>query len=179
MGTVAGQGSGAATGGNRIMTRVDTLSRLVGAHPGALRAIYGAGKPLEPADLGDAPRGRFLALEAGEGVFLAVRPIARALGGGHLPWKGKVFDHGGNGGANVVLGGKVARFRAEGAPSALDGAPALVLRYDTKAFGNPWPLSAVVDELRTVSDGIAIGPALFPLAGRLRPLFWFGLERSA
>ena len=172
-----GKGSGAAASGNRIVTRVDSLGELAGAHPEALRAIYGAGSPTDPADLGEQPRGRLLALELGADVFLAVRPLVRLLAGDLLPWKGKAFDHGGNGGANVVFGRRVARFRAEGVPSALDGRPTLALRYDEPAFKNPWPLRAIVDELRTVGDGVAIGPALVPFGGALRPLFWFGLER--
>jgi hypothetical protein len=181
MGTVAEikkQAGGAASGGNRVVTRVASLRELSGAHPDALLRIYEAGAPTDPADLGDEPRGMLLALAVGADVFLAVRPLARALGGALVPWKGKVFDHGGNGGANRVLGRHVARFRAERAASAIDGAPTLALRYDTPAFGNPWPLRSLVDELRTVADGIAIGPALAPIGGALRPLFWFGLARG-
>lgn len=179
MGTVVeGKGKGGAASGNRLVTRVGSLRELSGAHPEALRAIYGAGSPTDPADLGDEPRGLLLAPDGGADVFLAVRPLARALGGAFVPWKGKVFDHGGNGGANRVLGRRVARFRAERADSVIDGAPTLALRYDAPAFGNPWPLRVVVDELRTVGDGIAIGPALVPFRGALRPLFWFGLERG-
>ena len=177
VGAGQGQGSGATSGGRGVMTRVGSLADLKGAHPEALRAIYGAGTPTFPDDLGEAPRGRLLSLELGTELFLAVRPLSRALGGDLVPWEGKAFDHGGNGGANVVFGRRVARFRAEGAPSALDGRPTLVLRYDQRAFKNPWPLRTVVDELRTVGDGIAIGPALVPIGGSLRPLFWFGLER--
>jgi hypothetical protein len=45
---------------------------------------------------------------------------------------------------------------------------------DYAAHANPWPIRAIRDELRTVGNGIAIGPAL--RAGSSRPLFWFGLE---
>jgi hypothetical protein len=164
--------------GRRIVTQVESLSALVGAHPDALQKIYGAARPTDPAELGPDPRGRLLALTPASEVFLAVRPLVRALASDLFPWRGKVFDHGGNSGQNVVLGRKVVRFRAEVAPSEIDGRPALVLTYDAPAHGNPWPLRAIRDELRTVGKGIAIGPALFTRGGTSTTLLWFGLEAS-
>jgi hypothetical protein len=161
-----------SSGGKRQVTQVESLAVLVGAHPDALDKIYRAARPTDPAELGESPRGRLLTLERGAGLFLVTRPIVQALASDVLPWRGKVFDHGGNSGQNVVLGKKVLRFRAEIAPSAIDGRPTLVLDY--AAHPNPWPVRALRDELRTVGSGIAIGPAL--AAGSSRPLFWFGLE---
>jgi len=159
-------------GGQRLVIQVESLSLLVGAHPDALEKIYGRGRATDPAELGDAPRGRLLALERGADLFLITRPLLRALASDLFPWRGKVFDHGGNSGQNVVLGQKVLRFQADVGSSAIDGRPALVLDY--AAHANPWPVRALRDELRTVGDGIAIGPAL--IVGSSRPLFWFGLE---
>jgi hypothetical protein len=164
-----------APAGRRVVTQVESLSALVGAHPDALRKIYGAGRATDPAELGDAPRGSLLALAAGADVFLVFRPVLRALAAGLMPWQGKTFDHGGNSGQNVVLGQKLLRFHAEVGPSHLDNRPALVLTYAEPAYGNPWPLSAVRDELRTVAPGIAIGPAIFT-QGLPTTLLWFGLE---
>lgn len=162
-----------------VMT--DHLERLVGGHPRALRDMFEAGRPASPAELGARPRGRLLTLETGEGSFLLLRPFSRLLGGAASPWEGKAFDQGGNGGTNVVLGRSLVRFRSEVAPSRLDGKPCLVLRYDEPAFGNPWPIRALVDELRAIGEGVAIGPALFsPRPGQEpRVLFWFGLEARA
>jgi hypothetical protein len=159
----------------RVVTQVESLSALVGAHPDALRKIFGAGRATDPAELGDAPRGSLLAFAAGADVFLAFRPLLRALASGVLPWRGKTFDHGGNSGQNVVFGRRVSRFHAEVGPSHVDGRPALVLTYDLPAHGNPWPLRAVRDELRTVAPGIAVGPAIFT-QGLSATLLWFGLE---
>jgi hypothetical protein len=161
-----------APGGRRVVTQVPSLSFLVGAHPDALVAIYREGRATDPAELGDAPRGRLLAINPGGELFLLTRPLVRALAKGALPWRGKVFDHGGASGQNVVFGRKVLRFAAEVGPSAIDGRPALLLDYARPAHENPWPVRAIRDELRTVGDGIAIGPALHGV----RPLFWFGLE---
>ena len=159
----------------RVVTQVESLNALVGGHPDALRKIYGAGRPTDPAELGDAPRGRLLAFMPGADMFLVLRPLVRGLATDLLPWRGKVFDHGGNSGQNVVLGRRVYRFQAEGGPSEIDGEPALVLRYDAPAHGNPWPVRALKDELRTVGDGIAIGPAFFMGPTGAVPLLWFGL----
>lgn len=168
-------GEGASTG-RRVVTQVTSLDVVVGAHPDALRAIYHAGRPTDPAELGDAPRGALLSLSERNGLFLVTRPLLRALGHGLLPWKGKTFDHGGNSGQNVILGKPVLRFHAELGPSALDGKHALILRYDTPAYKNPWPFSAMVDEMRTVGAGIALGPALMTVGGGAVVMFWYGLE---
>lgn len=162
-------------GPRKLHTRATSLSSLVGAHPDALAAIYRDGRPADPDDLGDAPRGRVLAFQAGAEMFMLTRPVLRALASDHMPWRGKVFDHGGNSGRNVVFGKQMFRFHAEVAPSEIDGQPTLVLRYHDPAFKNPWPIRAVVDELRYIGPGLAIGNVF--LGKRL--LAWWGLERTA
>ncbi|XXX79765.1 hypothetical protein WMF30_13425 [Sorangium sp. So ce134] len=176
MNTQSEQNTGAAAG-RRMITQVSTLDSLIGAHPDALRQIYRAGKPADPAELGDAPRGRMLALQPTAEVHLATRPLIRALASDWLPWKGNEFDHGGNSGTNLVFRSKVCRFKARLAPSELDGEPTLALTYGEKAFGNPWPVSALKDELRTVATGLAIGPVLLKWQQRWHVVLWFGLTR--
>lgn len=165
-----------APAGKRLVTQVESLDSIVGAHPDALFEIFAEGRATDPAELGPAPRGRFLAIVPGADVFLVTRPLMRALATDHLPWRGKVFDHGGNSGQNIVFGRKAFRFHAEVGASALDGRPALVLDYSPAAHGNPWPVRALRDELRTVGDGVAIGPAFLVGRGAPRTLLWFGLE---
>jgi hypothetical protein len=162
----------------RIATHVGTLDELVGAHPDALRKIYRGGLPADPADLGESPRGRVLSLELGADLFLLLRPVVRAFASGAFPWKGKVFDHGGNAGQNVVFGKTMVRFRTELGASDVDGKPTLALLYDSPAFANPWPIRAIRDELRSIGPGLAIGPAFMEIGGARRPLLWFGLEAT-
>lgn len=162
--------------GKRNVTRIDSLDSLVGGHPEALGALFAGGPATDPAELGDAPRGRLLAQIPGAGLFMATRPLLRALATDLLPWRGKVFDHGGNSGQNVVLGRKMFRFQVQIGPSMIDQRPALVLTYDAEAHGNPWIVRMIRDELRTVGPGVAIGPAILVAGSRPRPLFWFGLE---
>jgi hypothetical protein len=158
---------------------VTSLDELAGAHPDSLRALYAAGRATDPAELGDAPRGLFLAFQPARELNALVRPLLKALADGALPWKGKVFEADGTG-KNVVWGGRVVPFAYEKGPSSIDGAEALVLRYDRPEHRNPWPVRNVRDELRTIADGIAIGPALFaPTAGgEQKVLLWFGLTRA-
>lgn len=163
------------SGGRWVYPRAASLAALVGAHHGALRSLYGAGRVTDPAELGDAPRGQILALGEAAALFMATRPLARLFK--LIPWEGKTFDHGGNSGKNLLFGKQLVRFHAEAVASALDGKPALVLSYDEPAYKNPWPLRAMVEELRTIGPGLAIGPALFKGRGASpRLLFWFGLE---
>ncbi len=83
-------------------TPVTSLDSLVAAHPDSLGELFAAGRATDPAELGDAPRGRVLAFAHGAEVFLVFRPLLRALGSGLMPWRGKTFDHGGNSGQNVL-----------------------------------------------------------------------------
>ena len=78
------------------------------------------------------------------------------------------------------FGGENVRFVHEIAPSDVDGAPTLTIRYDHPDHKNPWPVRNIKDELRTIADGLAIGPALFSArAGtERRVLLWFGLTRE-
>ncbi len=164
--------SGAATG--RRPSAITSLASLVGAHPDALRKLFGEGRPADPAELGETTHGLLLSIAPSEGLFLALRPFVRMVSAGPTPWKGKTFDHGGNSGQNLVFGVPRFRFRAEVAPSAIDGKPALRLLYADPAFANPWPVRDLVDELRGVAPGVAIGPVLMGD----KTLGWFGLERA-
>jgi hypothetical protein len=157
-------------------TIFQSLDELVGAHPEALRRIYEGGSVAEPNTLGDAPRGRLLAIEAGQGAFMLVRDALRLLGGDRSPWQGKAFEPGGDVGQNVVLGRRAFPFRVELGDSIVDARPTLLFRYDEPGHGNPWPVRALRDELRTVNAGIAIGPIVL-LQAQPRVVAWFGLER--
>jgi hypothetical protein len=161
----------------RRVAPATSLDELVGAHPDALDRIYRSGTAADPADLGAEPTGRLLAITPAANAHLALRPLIRAIAHGPMPWRGKVFDHGGNSGQNVIFGKRMFRFHAEGGASLLDGRPTLVLRYDHAAYNNPWPTTRIVDELRTVGPGIAIGPAYYLGSGSPSLVLWFGLGR--
>ena len=149
----------------RIATHVSSIDTLVGGHPEALREIYSDSEPATVDALGERPRGRLLSLEQTAGFHILIRPLLQIVSTTLMPWEGIVFDHGGNAGANIVLGREVLRFRAERTESVLDGHPTLVLTYPKTAW-----LRA---ELRMVSDDVGLGVTLV----RGVPVTWFGLSR--
>jgi hypothetical protein len=155
--------------GRRVPTlgRVQSLESLVGAHPDALRDLYAAGKLVDPSRLDGLLEARLLAFEPLTGAFAVTRSLVQ-LYSRITPWKGKVFEAGGASGADQVARFSTHRFRCVEGASLLDGEPTLSFHYDQ----NPWPMSKRVDELRSVGDGVALGP-IFVLSAT-RPLLWWG-----
>ena len=83
---------------------------------------------------------------------------------GRFPWAGKSFrahdDGTGEGINRVRLGGERRwyPFATRIEPSVIDGKPCILLDYDTPK--NPFFIRAIRDELREVSPGLFLGPAL-------------------
>jgi hypothetical protein len=153
-------------------TKVASVETLVGAHPDALRDIYASGTPADPTALG-SPRGRLCSLEPLAAAYALTRPVVVALSR-IAPWQGKLFESGGTSGRNLLLGRPVLRFSCEAAESELDGRPTLAMRYD--GLGNPAPFRRVVDELRVVGEGVALGVTLLATRRGWRPIWWWALE---
>ena len=151
------------------MARVQSLESLVGAHPDALRDLYAEGKPADPSRLQGLIGARLLAFEPLTGAFAVTRPLVQ-LYSRITPWKGKAFEPGGTAGADQVARFRTHEFRCEQGPSLLDGEPTLLFRYEN----NPWPMSKRIDELRMVSDTVAVGP-IFGLSTH-KPLLWWGAQ---
>jgi hypothetical protein len=158
--------------GSPRVTKVESLATLVGAHPDALRDLYAAGDPTDATALGGLRRGLLLTVEPLEGAFVLTRPLVRAFSRLGL-FAGKTFESGGTAGQDRFAGGDRFRFRCELGPSLLDGKPTLVMRYDE--LGNPWPISACVDELRTIGN-VGIGLTALSPGRHARVAFWWGLE---
>ncbi|MEM9692830.1 MAG: hypothetical protein AAGA56_09820 [Myxococcota bacterium] len=149
------------------------MRELIGAHPEALRDMYRMGRPTDTTALGGERDGYMLAYEPIAAIFSVTRPLVRALAETGL-WRGKHFESGGTSGRDRMLGRRPFRFRCEVAPSALDGAPTLLMRYDN--LGNPWPLGRYAGELRTLNDAVAIGPSVVKTGnGRHSVQGWWGL----
>ena len=153
-----------------------SIDSLVGRSPAELREHNGPGKPAEHSALGRAPKGRLLAIEPLARAHAAIRPALSLVSRRVVPWQGKGFNVDGSGGHNRVLGFEVLGFRSERGPSAFDGRPTLFLRYDEPSLCNSWPFNRIVDELRMVAGGLAVGPASLRVRGRSLLLFWWGLE---
>lgn len=159
-----------------MMATITALDTLVGAHPVALGDLYATGTPADTFTLGDA-RGSILAFEASASTHAALRPLVVGLSRHLSPWRGKSFESGGTLGSNLLFGKRLAAFRGDVAPSLLDGEPTLRMRYD--GLGLHWPFNRMLDELRQISPGVAIGPLLWRTgADSATPLLWWGLSTA-
>jgi len=94
-------------------------------------------------------------------TFRAIKAFAAARA---FPWAGKSFeatsDDAGSGINRIRLGGgkRWFPFQTRVEPSAIDGAPCILLDYDHAP--NPRPIRMIRDELREVAPGLFLGPAM-------------------
>ncbi len=141
-----------------------TLDELAAQDVVALEAGYRRGTvPASLHALDGNPICRMLAIRGLDGGrrATAIRATARA---GWFPWAGKSFaaesDARGNGINRVRLAGarRWFRFQTRVEPSAIDGAPCILLDYDLAV--NPKPIRMIRDELRELRPGLFLGPAM-------------------
>lgn len=181
MTTVPSRGSApsGSTSTSGFVTRGGHLEELVGAHPTALRAIFEGGRAPSPDELIGSWQGRFVALPAAREIAALLRPVFRTLRGGAPLWTGKTFFPDATG-VNHLLGQRAVRLGVEPGFSELDGAPAVIFRYDLPQHKNPWPICNVRDELRLIGGDLALGHGMISAtAGGARRMFaWFALQRA-
>ncbi len=98
-------------------------------------------------------------------------------------WEGKTFqassDTHGMGHNRVFVPRALGRqnlfpFATSFGPSAIDGRPTLVLDYDLRA--NPSYIRHVHDEIRELSPGLFLGPAMWKTDRRKVMVLWFALD---
>lgn len=126
---------------------------------------------------------------ATHGRLLAVRGLdwrgahdifTRAAASRFFPWAGKRFQHidrnEGTGINRIRLAGERLwyPFRTRIEPSAIDGAPCIALDYDLSE--NPPFLRTLRDELREVSPGLFLGPALVRALRKPRLVMFFACD---
>ena len=153
-----------------VATTMDDLARM---GPDALLRRYRQAElpqalwPLDgPAD------GRLLAL-TGPGRWGPVQALVRRIAASPwFPWRGKrflAFDEAHGQGVNRIALGRtwqVLHFETRIEPSAVDGAPCIVLDYDRP--DNPGWIRMMRDELRPVGERLYAGPGIVELP-RLAP----------
>lgn len=157
---------------------MQVLTRMDGTE---LDAVYRQGLlPTTLSALDGAPDGRVLALvgRAGRGwLAQVVRHVAAAR---FFPWQGKSFEATGEftgNGKNRLRGvGEVYPFATRVVPSEVDGQDCVVFDYDRPT--NPFFIRAVRDELREVSPGLFMGPAMVKWKGRSRTVLWFAIDKT-
>jgi hypothetical protein len=161
-------------------TTTHTLDSLAALDVAELGRVYDGGSvPSSLAALDGHPRGRMLAvrgLDAG-----TVADLLRSFAGARaFPWGGKSFSskHGGAGtGINRVhLFGRhqLFPFETRVASSVVDGRGAIFLDYDLP--DNPSLIRNIHDEVREVSPGLFLGPAMWKTASRPAFVLWFALD---
>lgn len=159
-----------------------TLDDLAALNLGDLARLFGdATPPASIAALDGALTGRMLAVRS-----LDRGPVARLLrrwaASPGFVWSGKSFTSRSaaeGGGINrILLPGLLGRqalfpFGTRVGPSILDGRDAVVLDYDRPE--NPPYIRRIRDELREVSPGVFLGPALWMGRRGATLLLWFAL----
>lgn len=152
----------------RSLAELDGLYRAA-QRPASMRAADG---PLV---------GRMLAVRGLPATLAA--PLRRWAGSRAFVWEGKTFeasdDERGMGHNRVNLPGVLGRqglfpFATRFDASALDGKPTLVLDYDLDM--NPGYIRRIHDEIRELSPGLFLGPAMWKAARGPELVLWFALE---
>ncbi len=145
------------------------------------RVYEGGSLPQALSVLNGNPQGRMLAVR-----FLDRGPIAAALrrvaGDRRFVWEGKSFSSRGNrsgSGINRVhLAGrhKLFPFTTRAGKSAWDGHDTIILDYDHP--DNPLVIRRIHDEIREVSPGLFLGPAMWKTQTHPRTILWFALDAT-
>lgn len=159
-----------------------TLDTLAARSEAELEALYrGASVSASMHAADGALVGRMLAVHGLPGALAA--PLRRWAASRTFVWEGKTFqahsDTRGAGHNRVVVPRALGRqnlfpFDTLFGPSAIDGKPTLVLDYDLDA--NPSYIRHIHDEIRELSPGLFLGPAMWKTARAKKLVLWFALD---
>ena len=159
-----------------------TLETLAQLDVAALGRIYDSGTvPRSLRALDGNPTGRMLSIRSADKGAPA-RFIRNFAGAKVFPWGGKSFSANnkstGRGINRVKLGGRHLLFPFETAfaASVIDGRPCVVLDYDLG--DNPGLICKIHDEVREVSPGVYLGPAMWKTATTPEFVLWFALDTN-
>ena len=148
-----------------------------------LGAVYRAGGlPESMTVLDGAPRGRMLTAVGRMGRGVPANALRRFAGSRQFPWAGKSFastgDETGTGINRVRLGGGKEWFPFDTfiSESVIDGEPCIVLDYDKSE--NPWLIRQIHDEMREVSPGLFLGPAMAKTKSGPKLILWFSIDTN-
>ena len=159
-----------------------TLDSLAALDVDALGRIYALGACPDDMEVLDGnPTGRMLSVRALDSGAIG-GAIRRFAGAKAFPWGGKSFaadgPEQGRGINRVKLGGRHLLFPFETAiaPSVIDGRPCVVLDYDLS--DNPSLIRKIHDEVREVSPGLFLGPAMWKTEDAPLFVLWFALDTN-
>lgn len=149
-----------------------------------LDALYRGAKVSTSMRAADgALAGRMLAVRGVPGALAT--PLRRWAASSSFLWEGKTFQAGsdtrGTGINRVNVPGVFGRqnlfpFETSFGPSAIDGKPTLILDYDLAV--NPGYIRKIHDEIREVSPGVFLGPAMWKSGAKKTLVLWFGLDAT-
>jgi hypothetical protein len=161
---------------------IHSLGNLASRSLAELDALYRAANAPATMHAADgALHGRMLAVRGLPGVLAA--PLRRFAASPSFVWDGKTFqsssDTRGTGFNRVYVPRVLGRqslfpFATSFGPSAIDGKPALILDYDLDV--NPSYIRHIHDEIREVSPGLFLGPAMWKTARDKALVLWFALD---
>ncbi len=161
---------------------VHSLDSFAGQSLVELEAVYRAATVSTSMHAADGQLvGRMLAVR-GLPAMLA-SPLRRFAASSSFVWEGKTFqassDARGVGHNRVSIPHALGRqnlfpFETAFGASAIDGKPTLILDYDLAV--NPSYIRKIHDEVREVSPGLFLGPAMWNGARAKALVLWFGLD---
>lgn len=176
------QGGVSSASGARVYNARHTLDSLAEMSSAELENLYrSAPAPENLATVNGRPKGRMLTVDHTDGTpaFSAIKAFAAM---NVFPWDGKTFQYEkgdkGNGINRVKL--LVANFdwfafETRVVPSAIDGKPCVFLDYEQP--GNPFFIARIHDEIREVSPGVWMGPAMWKRdSGSPLLILWFAVD---
>ncbi len=161
---------------------IHSLDSLAARSTGELDALYRAATVSSSMHAADgALIGRMLAVKSLPGVIAS--PLRRFAASRSFVWEGKTFQAAdetrGVGHNRVHVPRALGRqnlfpFETSFGPSAIDGKPTLILDYDLDV--NPSYIRHIHDEIREVSPGLFLGPAMWKGATDKSLVLWFALD---
>lgn len=160
-----------------------TLDLLAARSHDELDALYRAATVSTTMHAADGKLiGRMLTIRGLPGAI--AKPLRRWAGSRSFVWEGKTFqassDTRGDGHNRVSIPRALGRqnlfpFETSFGPSAVDGKPTLILDYDLGV--NPSYIRKIHDEVREVSPGVFLGPAMLKgETGKTTHVLWFALD---
>ena len=161
---------------------LDSLATRTSAELDAIYRAATCARSMHAVD--GALRGRMLAVRGMPPVLGS--PLARGAASSSFVWEGKTFhaesDTRGVGHNRVRLQSVLGRqnlfpFETAFGASAIDGKPTLILDYDLAV--NPQYIRHVHDEIREVSPGVFMGPAMWKRERDKVLVLWFALDARA
>ncbi len=165
-----------------IGSKIYTLDSLAELNSDELDSLYRKGTvPDDFRSVHGKPKGRMLTVRPTDGtpVFHALKQISAH---GAFPWDGKSFSYSGKQTGQGINRVKLLfsnfdwfPFEIRVEPSVIDDKPCIFLDYEQPE--NPWFIAKIHDEIREVSPGIYMGPAMWK-EDKASPILvlWFALD---